>query len=258
MAVMKASDGAEIYYETGGEGVPVILIAGLASDHRHWYKGVPYLQGYRLLSLDNRGCGKTVCEGGFDISRMATDIAELTDLLRMGPAHVIGWSMGSHIAVRFAAMYPEKVRSLCIVGSYLHKPARSAYVLGTVGQGYLDGKVSSDVFGCVLNTLLRPEQWFRHMEESGKPICVAEMPEPGQVRDQLNAVYGYDPAEDAGKIKVPTLSIHGLSDIMTPPEFGDEMAAAIRNCEKLRLPGEGHFIPQDRYFPKYREFIDTH
>lgn len=258
MAFMKASDGAEIYYETGGDGVPVILIAGLASDHRHWYKGVRYLEGYRIVSLDNRGCGQTKYEGEFDIGRMAADVAELSDELGLGPAHVIGWSMGSHIAINLASRYPEKVRSLCLVGSYVHRPARSGYILGALGYGYLDGKVSPDMFGAVLNTLLRPESWFRYMETSGKKICVSEMPSPEMVKDQLMAVSGYDAEEDLKKIRVPVLSVHGLDDIMTEPSCGDEVAAALGDCEVLRLPGEGHIVSQDKYFPRYREFIDSH
>ncbi len=64
---------------------------------------------------------------------------------------------------------------------------------------------------------MKPESWFLKMQEAGREVHSAQLPEPQMLIDQLTAVDGYDPSVHAGMVSCPTLSIHGLQDIMTEP-----------------------------------------
>ncbi len=127
--------GANLFYEESGKGRAVIMVAGLVADHRYWNNLAQFLSSsFRVIAVDNRGCGQTEYGGAFTIDDMADDIIGLMDHLGIEKANLIGWSMGSHICLDAAARYPERTESLCLLSSYCYRPARSAYVLSNLGR----------------------------------------------------------------------------------------------------------------------------
>ena len=134
------SDGARIHYDTSGDGEPVILLAGFGAAGSYWRRMPPLLDGFLCVTMDNRGVGDTVYDGPFSMADMADDAVAVMDGLGIGKAHVVGWSMGSHIARKLACRHPDRVADLTLVGTYLQRPARSDYVLrGMLGM-VIDGK----------------------------------------------------------------------------------------------------------------------
>ena len=72
-----------IYYETYGQGDPIVFISGLGSDHTGWKKVIAsYAKQYQATILDNRGAGQS---GGpnypYTIEMMADDVASLVQIL---------------------------------------------------------------------------------------------------------------------------------------------------------------------------------
>ena len=96
--------------------MPVVLIAGLAANHRSWgFQLLDLKKYFQLIAIDNRGIGKS--EGTFDgltIEDMAADVDELLSILNTERVHLIGSSMGGMIALEYAARNPEKVSSLVL------------------------------------------------------------------------------------------------------------------------------------------------
>lgn len=116
------SGGVRIHYQVEGEGEPVLLIHGysVTGDINWRFPGVISLlaQDYRVITLDNRGHGKsdkpvTPEEYG---KAMVGDAWALLDHLGIESAHVAGYSMGGMIALRMLADDPERVRSAVIGG----------------------------------------------------------------------------------------------------------------------------------------------
>src|SRR5690242_10345059 len=107
-----AHDRASIHYEIVGEGKPLLLIAGIASDSASWGPLLPLLSGRQLILIDNRGCGQTKVEGPVEVAEMADDCAALVDHLGFGAVDVVGHSLGGHIALDMAARHPAQVTRL--------------------------------------------------------------------------------------------------------------------------------------------------
>ncbi len=250
------ANGISMYYERTGQGEPVILITGLGGTVSFWNRAVRMLSGeFDVITVDNRGAGNTRASGAFRISDMSDDITALMDSLGIFRAHLVGWSMGSHIALGAAARCPDRVKTLTLVSSYLHRPARSAYILDYLSEGYRAGSVPWGTAAKMFNVLLRDTDFFEDAEKKGRSIKEMPAPDPEGLMCQMRAVDGYDAENDARMIRVPTLSVHGLGDIMTEPSAGDEIASAIEGCEKIRIPGEGHILRPESYIPQVADFI---
>ncbi len=108
-----------LYYETAGQGQPVLFIHGLGSSTRDWELQVPvFSQHYQVVTFDIRGHGRSdKPPGPYSIPLFADDTAALIRALDIAPAHVIGISMGGMIAFQLAVSSPDLVKSLVIVNT---------------------------------------------------------------------------------------------------------------------------------------------
>src|SRR5208337_2563307 len=102
------NQGARIYWGEQGSGEPLVLISGLGTTSRAWYRSRPvFAKSYRTLALDNRGVGSSdVPPGVYSISLMASDVIAVLDAAGVADAHVFGASMGGMIAQELALQYP--------------------------------------------------------------------------------------------------------------------------------------------------------
>lgn len=103
-----------------GEGVPVLLLHGLASSRRFWDLVVPDLVGGRgagrpVLALDQRGHGDSERpDGPYDGATVVADALTALDAVGLSRVVVVGHSWGASTALRLAATAPERV--LAVVG----------------------------------------------------------------------------------------------------------------------------------------------
>ncbi len=112
MPTVRVND-IDMYYEIHGEGEPVVLIAGLNSDHALYREIIPRLaESYKVVAFDNRGVGQTdKPDIPYSIEMMAEDTAGLLNALGIEQAHLLGTSMGGRIATALALRYPSKSKA---------------------------------------------------------------------------------------------------------------------------------------------------
>jgi pimeloyl-ACP methyl ester carboxylesterase len=118
MAMLARGD-VDLYYECHGDGAPLLLIAGLASDSLSWQPIVADLAAhYRVITVDNRGAGRTAPPTApTSIRAMADDCVALIEHLGVPSAHVLGHSMGGFVAQDCAIRYPDKVNALVLAAT---------------------------------------------------------------------------------------------------------------------------------------------
>ncbi len=245
-------------YEITGKGEPVVLISGYGGDTNFWKRTVDMLsEDFMIITVDNRGSGLTTCPQGFSIDDMANDIVSLLAHLGLKSAHMLGWSMGSHIAQNIAIRYPDVAKTLILISSYRVRPSRSAYILDATLSAIENGS-SENLFGQVLNGLIYTEEFFKNMEDSVSKIRTQNNWDLRGIRSQFEAINGHDTSHTASMIRAPTLSIHGTKDIMVEVEEGDRLANLIPDCEKIRIEGQGHLISPRLYIPYVVDFLNRH
>lgn len=113
---------AWIYYkDSGGSGMPILMLHGNAQTHRIFqYYEKQFSGKYRVLLMDSRAHGrsKIKTEDGrkeFTITDMAEDVAALLDILKIHACVLLGFSDGANIALEFASLFPEKTISVIAI-----------------------------------------------------------------------------------------------------------------------------------------------
>jgi len=132
------SHGPLGYLEMGRpEGEPVVLLHGFGGDLLSWYFClVPLASRYRVIALDLPGHGRSTPDvGAADLAFMIRWLDETLDVLAIGPAHMIGHSMGGKIALGFAAGHAQRVKSLSLIspaglGGDFHHETLDAFLSG--------------------------------------------------------------------------------------------------------------------------------
>jgi pimeloyl-ACP methyl ester carboxylesterase len=113
--------GINLYYETYGQGKPLLLIHGNGGSIRDWRYQIPYFsKTYKVIAVDSRAQGKSL--DSIDVlnyEMMADDFDALLTHLKIDSAYVIGWSDGGINGLLLAIRHPEKVKKLAITGANL-------------------------------------------------------------------------------------------------------------------------------------------
>lgn len=206
-----------MYYEVHGEGEPLVLISGLASDHTLFRGVIPQLAArYQVVALDNRGVGQTdKPDVPYWIDMMAEDTAGLLRALGIERANVLGISMGGRIAVALALRHPELVKSLILVSTFVRRIPQTWW-----------GRLRMDAL------LAIPA-----LQTIGKAN-----PQPySALRRQRAASRDYDASGRLSEIRVPTLVLHGRQDRRAPYALAEEMHAGIRGSKMVAFDG-GHLF----------------
>ncbi len=113
--------GINLYYETYGQGKPLLLIHGNGGSIRDWRYQIPYFsKTYKVIAVDSRAQGKSSDIGDIlNYEMMADDFDALLTHLKIDSTYVIGWSDGGINGLLLAIRHPEKVKKLAITGANL-------------------------------------------------------------------------------------------------------------------------------------------
>lgn len=119
MPKFKTTDGVRLYYESVGEGKPLVLVHPPLMGHVVFKHQKALAKDYRLIFLDLRGHGHSDHQvDDVSVSRLMEDLHELLDHLNINKAAFLGYSAGGTICQAFASHYPERVSALILSGGF--------------------------------------------------------------------------------------------------------------------------------------------
>jgi pimeloyl-ACP methyl ester carboxylesterase len=224
------SDGVEIAFIDEGEGEPLLLIHGFASNiaanwmDPGWVRTLTQ-SGRRVIAYDNRGHGKSDKLYDPDVygaPLMAEDGRRLLDHLDVTRADVLGYSMGARIAAFLTLAHPERVRSLILGGLGINM------VRGVVGSGPIAKALEAPRIEDVTNDTARSFRAFAEQTKSDLKALAACIRGP---REKITP-------ERLATIAVPTLIAVGSNDVIAGS--GVELATLIPGAQFLDIPGRDH------------------
>jgi len=234
----------KIAYKEVGTGDPLLLIMGWDGTLDLWDPLVvnTLAAHYRVIIFDNRGMGRsTATEENFTIELFADDTANFMDALGLERTHILGWSMGTQIALELALDHPEKVDKLILY---------SANCGGDEGI-FPDPEVTNkfrNISGTPEERALRafevllPEQWLAEHPDPGTYFPnVTETSPQEHIDAQWYAMENWNGSYSRlPQITQDTILIIGTEDIVFPPRNSFIIAEQIPGSWLVQFKGGGH------------------
>lgn len=244
------SDGLALDFADEGEGAPVLMIHGFASNkavnwaNTSWVRTIVQ-SGRRAIRIDNRGHGaseKPYDPAPYRTDLMGADAIRLLDHLGIEKATLFGYSMGARIAAFAALGAPGRVSTLILSG---------------MASALVDGHAGSDKIAAALQAASRdditdPEALgYRVFAEQTKSDLAALAACIQASRQELSA-------EEVAKIGVPTLVVAGSEDGVSGS--ADKLAAMIPDAEAVTLAGKDHMtaVGDREHKARVIDFLERH
>lgn len=226
--VLKRKD-ADLYYETYGEGEPLLLLHGNSGSIRDYYQQIPELAKYfKVIAVDTRAQGKSIdkTEKHFTYKIFADDLKALIDDLGLKKVNIAGWSDGGNTGLEFALKFPEHLNKLMTIGA-------NASVDGIDDELIRKFRASLKVMQDENN----PEKF------NERRLLELMLKEPNISNKDLN------------KIQSEVLVIAGEKDVIKP-EHSELLSKQIPNAELKIYRDATHMIPFENADQLTRDIIE--
>lgn len=114
-----AAEGLRVYYETYGQGEPIVVLPGGLMDISSMAQTIgPLSRERQVIGIDLEGHGRTALRATpMSHERNGDDIAAVLRHLKIAQADVAGYSHGGDAAIRMAIQHPERVRNLIVIST---------------------------------------------------------------------------------------------------------------------------------------------
>jgi pimeloyl-[acyl-carrier protein] methyl ester esterase len=251
--------GGRLWYEERGAGTPVVFIHGWCMSSAVWRlqrEGLSH--AFRVIAVDLPGHGTSPPPaGGFHVKCCAAGVAGLCESLDLHEVLLVGWSLGSLIALEVSLLLRERLSGLVLTA-------------GTPrfmqGDGFPYGLSSVEVEGMarkVQRSLRRALDGFSarmfapgELDDPALAVMVQELlsalpvPAVDAAIQALDALVETDQRERLALIDLPTLILNGDSDVICLPQASAFLAERIPTARQVVFAGCGHapFLTQSRRF----------
>jgi pimeloyl-ACP methyl ester carboxylesterase len=214
-------NGVKIYYETYGQGDPLVLIHGNGGNIEGMKNQIEYFsKNYKVIALDCRGRGKSeLGNDSLTYMNMTRDVYSLLEYLLLDSAYIIGRSDGGIIGLLMGIHYSKKVKKIAAFGANLWPDSTALYPFEVKGI----------------------KEYRLQIE---RMIAKGDTTQNWNLLRQRMRLMEFQPnitKEDLGKIKAPVLVLSCDRDLIKE----EHTLFIYRNIPKSNLcifPGETHWI----------------
>lgn len=237
-----------VYYEDHGTGEPLLAIAGFASSSAVFSPLTDASgDGFRWITYDHPAAGRSSRRAfACTTAVMARSAIDVLDELGLDAAHVAGASLGGAVALEVALRFPERVRSLILMGTT---------AAGSLNRGTNYLQLLTISLQIVTGSVRRRRLWLGPAMFS--PAFRTQQPERTRALAELLSAYPptlwgvigqciaaslHDVSGELNRISAPTLVLHGDQDIPVPLCNAEQLARGIPDAELHVFPGHGHLF----------------
>ena len=235
----------EVPYSDEGSGPPIVWIPGTGLCGSSWeLQFGQFSDRYRCLTLDLRGSGRTGGEdGAFTVADLAADVAAWMDALAVGPATVVGLSLGSAIGQELAIARPDLVERLVLLATWSSSTAEHHIRrhfesrLYALENGPLD-VYAQFAFWMSSHTLYDTDRERQTVVEA---LLAAHMSRNLRgTAGHFRADLAHETRDRLGQITCPTLVVHGDEDLITLPRYNRTVADLVPGATLATISAAGH------------------
>lgn len=215
----------EMYYETRGEGEPLLLLHGGGGVGANWeliFNEPP--EGYKLVIPDLRGHGRSTNPSStFTFKQVALDVFALLDRLGIDRFKTLGLSLGAKTLLHIATQQPSRVEAMVLISATPYFPEQARTLMNQLAaQEHSEAEWQ------------QMRQWHKHGDEQIKKLW-GLMSALKDSYDDMNFTPPY-----LSTITARTLIVHGDRDPLYPVGLAVEMYQAIPRSYLWVVPNGGH------------------
>lgn len=239
---------ATVWFDVVGQtsGPCMVLVSGTGGNmHSNWDHLVPLFgKTHRVVLVDYSGSGNTSDSGGpLTVSMLAEQVMAAADVAGCARFDVVGYSLGTSIAMTMAATHPERIRSMVLLAGF------------SDGTG-IRNRLQTDLWLDLIR--LDPRSFARLMVLNGmSPARISAMSESdidgwvqailtnndwAGIARQIHLDRTLNVTHLLGQIRTPTLVIGCIHDQVIPISHARELARRIAGSSYAELDA-GHFAP---------------
>ena len=230
---------------------PVVLwLQGLNAPAAAWNVQLAHFgRTHRSIAPDQRGVGQSGAPAGpYSTRRLAQDAVEVLDACGVQRADVVGLSLGGAAAQELALGWPERVRTLALLGTFAGRSPRSQALLEAWRALYPIAHRSPELreaWEKQAYAWLFTDAFWRNEANVRAALRFAGT-QPVQTVDgfvgQVDAALGHDARARLPSLRVPCAVIHGVIDQLAPAAGAEELARLIPGAVLHLLDGVGHAV----------------
>jgi len=224
-------DGIKIYYETYGQGTPLLLLHGGLGSIAHFEYNIESLASENLvIAVDSPGHGRSSHTDSLSYPLLSDYVSKFIDYMELDSLNVMGWSDGGVIGLILAANRPDKVKKLIAIGA----------------NSRLDG-MNPEIIEWIKNDMLAYMKSDKEFLESYKSLS----PEPDRLGSFLMNSQkmwlsdSYVSTNQLNSIDIPTMLLQGDRDLIKIEHVTDIYKSMV-NSQLCILPNASHYVLQEK------------
>ena len=229
------------YFFNKKNSIPIVFIHGVGLNHQMWDKQINYLNEFSILTYDLLGHGKTPCnKNKLNLKDFSNQLLGLLDHLKIEKINLVGFSLGSLIALDFSSHFQNKVEKLILIGTtYKRSDQERSLVLERYNQAKLNKPISKQAL----------KRWFSDKYLENNPTTYDLFmnilnKKPDDHKNFLKAyelfANHYDNFDDIKKIDIKTLVMTGSDDIGSTPAMSKELVKDMVNSTYIEIQNGKH------------------
>ena len=223
------------------ETIPSVFIHGVGLDHKMWNPQINSLNNYSSITYDLLGHGQTdYTKSEITLDDFSNQLKSLLEYLKIEKINLIGFSLGSLIALNFAEKFQDILETLTLIGTtYKRTDEQRAKVLKRFEQAKLNMPISKQAL----------KRWFSDGYLKSNPEIYNQFMKTlnKKPEDHLNFLKAYklfanhvDDIEMIKKIKTKTLVMTGSDDIGSTVAMSKSLANDLINSNFIEISNGKH------------------
>jgi 3-oxoadipate enol-lactonase len=233
------------YRDTGGDGLPVLLLHAFPLDSQMWEPQLDSLgERYRLIAPDLKGFGGSDAPddpAAYSMDSYADEVGGLLDSLGLSRIILVGLSMGGYVSLAFWRRHREAVSALVLADTRAEGDPPEGVERRTAQQEQVREQGIASLVEALPQGLLGRTTWEKKPDVVARLKALMKNNPPSGWIGALEAMKTRpDATDDLTSISVPTLVIVGEEDGITPPESSRKMHEHIGGSRLVVIPEAGH------------------
>lgn len=257
MITRRLINGVHLSVKEEGAGQPMILIHGKGYSKENMDRVFDYYKARcHVVSYDVRGHGESDKPDAFTLNDDADDLIALARDMNLDRPIVIGFSMGSYIALKAAEKHPNLFSKLVLIGTKGGGATSSTQRVQQDAQA--SGMTKEEIGEQMVRRVFAPQVSFEEIAAFDREIASRVKLTEAQQATITRSMQNFDLLTDADKATVPVLALTGEYDGLNPPAEGKKVADALPDARFEVIPNAGHiafFENPERVFALIDEFI---